>query len=277
MVDDQILVMDSVTKLEAEDAGKVLVAASHGGVYAAYLAATGRARGVILNDAGGGLQDAGFGGLEWADAFGMPAATVDCMSAKIGDGKDMMVSGYISHTNLAAAKAGVAVGLGCGAAAARMLAAEMWRGEVPNLPESRFVISEGVDGPKVLGCDSASLIRDEDRGQIVVCASHGGLLANNPGYILKAPVLGVVLNDAGIGKEGAGVARIHAAASMGIAAGAVLAASARIGDARSTWETGIISVLNELALACGCTVGMSTKEFVGALIHAQKTKRMTVS
>ena len=61
MQDDRILVMDSVTKIEAEDFGKVLIAASHGGVYAGYLAALGHGRGVILNDAGGGL-DGGKGG-----------------------------------------------------------------------------------------------------------------------------------------------------------------------------------------------------------------------
>jgi len=142
MAEDRILVMDSVTKLASEDAGKVLVAASHGGVYAAYLAAKGKARGVILNDAGGGLESAGFGGLDWADAIGMPAATVDCMSARIGDGKDMMSTGHISFINKAAAKAGVSVGIGCGAAAARMLTADMWSGELPELPESRFVISQ---------------------------------------------------------------------------------------------------------------------------------------
>jgi hypothetical protein len=272
MAEDRILVMDSVTKLASEDAGKVLVAASHGGVYAAYLAAKGKARGVILNDAGGGLESAGFGGLDWADAIGMPAATVDCMSARIGDGKDMMSTGYISFINKAAAKAGVSVGLGCGAAAARMLTADMWSSELPELPESRFVISQKTDEPMVIGCDSASLIKDEDAGQIVVCASHGGLLANNPGYILKAPVLGIVLNDAGIGKEKAGVARIYAASSMGVAAGAVMAKSARIGDARSSWDTGIISVVNDLASAFGCTVGMTTKKFVATIIHAQRNK-----
>ena len=42
------------------------MAASHGGVYAAYLAAVSKVRGVILNDAGLGLDRAGIGGLDLA-------------------------------------------------------------------------------------------------------------------------------------------------------------------------------------------------------------------
>lgn len=267
MVDDRILVMDSVTKLAPEDAGKVLVAASHGGVYAGYLAAKGKARGVILNDAGGGLENAGYASLAWADAFGMPAAVVDCMSARIGDGADMIAAGRISHANASATRAGVAVGMAAAKAAEAMAAAAMWAGEAPDLPESRFMIADGP-GPKVIGCDSASLIREEDAGDIVICASHGGLLAGAPGYVLKARLLAVVLNDAGIGKDKAGVARIAAADDMGVAAVAVSAASARIGDARSTWETGIVSTVNQLAAGMGAEIGMTTAAFVEAARRA---------
>lgn len=271
MANQRILVMDSVTKLDAKDHGKVLVAASHGGVYAGYLAAKGHARGVILNDAGGGLDGAGYGALEWADAFGMPAAVVDCRSARIGDGQDTMRRGVISRVNAAALRAGVTVGVPAAAAAARLSTIPLWQGAPPELPESRFVIMATADAPTVIGCDSASLIRDEDAGQIVVCGSHGGLLANAPGYIVKAPLLGVVLNDAGIGKDNAGVARVYAAEDMGIAAAAVAAASARIGDARSTWETGVLSAVNALAARVGAVPGMTVQAFVAALI-AQVTR-----
>lgn len=265
MTDDRILVMDSVTKLAPADAGKVLVAASHGGVYAGYLAAKGHARGVILNDAGGGRENAGYASLAWADAFGMPAAVVDCMSARIGDGQDMISEGRISHANIAAISAGVAAGMTAAAAASALVAAPMWAGDALDLPESRFEIAaRDRNGRTVIGCDSASLIQEADAGQIVVCASHGGLLAALPTYVLKAKLHAVVLNDAGIGKDRAGVARIAAADDMGVAAVAVSAASARIGDARSTWETGIISTMNRLAAAMGAEVGMTTEAFVAA-------------
>ena len=41
----------------------MVVAASHGGVYAGYCAALGRVRAVILNDAGVGRERAGIGSL----------------------------------------------------------------------------------------------------------------------------------------------------------------------------------------------------------------------
>ncbi len=267
-LDERILVMDSVTKLAPQDRGKVLVAASHGGVYAGYLAAKGHARGVILNDAGGGLEGAGYGALAWADGFGMPAAVVGCMMARIGDGQDMIRNGVISRANVTATAAGVVAGMTARAGAERMLDAPMWTGEAPELPESRFIIREGGDGPAVIGCDSASLITPEDAGQIVVCASHGGLLANAPGYILKAPLLGAVLSDAGMGKENAGVARVHAAEAMNIAAVAVSVASARIGDARSIWETGVVSTVNRLAAKVGAKPGMTAQAFVEALLKS---------
>jgi hypothetical protein len=266
MLDARILVMDSVTKVEAEDFGKVLIAASHGGVYAGYLAAAGHARGVILNDAGGGLDGAGYGALDWADGFGMPVAVVDCMSARIGDGQDMAANGVISRANNAAVNAGCQPGMAASEAAALMLATEMWSGDAPSLPESRFEISEIPGKRRVFGCDSASLIKEgEDAGQIIVCGSHGGLFAGNSAYILKAPLYGVILNDAGLGKEDAGVQRVHAAVKMGIAAAAVASTSARIGDARSIWDTGIISVLNAFAEEKGGRVGMTSKEYVAAL------------
>ncbi len=55
----KILVLDSATKLGARHRGQVLVAGSHCDVYAAYVAAAGGVRGVILNDAGVGKDGAG--------------------------------------------------------------------------------------------------------------------------------------------------------------------------------------------------------------------------
>ncbi|MDD9918170.1 MAG: hypothetical protein OXT01_26255, partial [Rhodospirillaceae bacterium] len=74
--DIQIHVLDSITKLTDSHRGQVIVAASHGAEYAAYLAAKGGARAVILNDAGVGKDDAGISGLPYLDALGMAAATV---------------------------------------------------------------------------------------------------------------------------------------------------------------------------------------------------------
>ena len=84
-----MLVVDSITKLGPDARGEVAIAASHGGVYPAYLAAAAGLRGVVLHDAGIGLDEAGVGCLAYLDALGIPAATVAHTSARIGDGADL--------------------------------------------------------------------------------------------------------------------------------------------------------------------------------------------
>ncbi|MBC8240929.1 MAG: hypothetical protein H8E30_10700, partial [Alphaproteobacteria bacterium] len=122
-MDIQIVTAASVTKLGPEHVGQVLVCGSHGGVYAGYLAAKAGVRAVILNDAGGGLEDAGFSSLVYLDALGRPGATVSHDSARIGDGDDMAARGVISHINQTAAALGCAVGQSAGACAEAMRAA----------------------------------------------------------------------------------------------------------------------------------------------------------
>ena len=65
----------------------------------------------------------------------------------------------------------------------------------------------------------------------------------------------------GIGKDEAGVSRLPALAARGIAAATVSAASARIGDARSTYEDGIVSRVNTRAAALGLREGLSARDF----------------
>src|SRR5258706_15796406 len=87
---DRVRIADSVPRLGPEHAGTVLVGASHGGIYAANLAARAGLRAVILNDAGIGKDEAGIAGLAYLDRYGMAAATVSHDSAPIGDGADML-------------------------------------------------------------------------------------------------------------------------------------------------------------------------------------------
>src|ERR1700736_1731021 len=92
----RIIVADSITRVgEGEATGAVVVNASHGGVYAAYLAAKLGAAAAIFNDAGVGRERAGVGGLDYLQQLGIPAATVGHMTARIGDGADMLARGVI--------------------------------------------------------------------------------------------------------------------------------------------------------------------------------------
>ena len=94
-----IVLVDSVNYLNSAAQGKVAIASSHGGIYAAYKAAASGARAVILNDAGVGREDAGIASLDYCERIGMAAAVVSHNSARIGDVADMLRRGVISHAN----------------------------------------------------------------------------------------------------------------------------------------------------------------------------------
>src|SRR5882757_10120231 len=108
-----IVIADSITRVGPEAACAVVVNASHGGVYAAYVAAKLQAVAAIFNDAGVGRDRAGIGGLDYLDEFGIAAATVGHDTARIGDGADMLACGVISHANRPAAALGVSPGQAC--------------------------------------------------------------------------------------------------------------------------------------------------------------------
>ncbi|WP_435116201.1 hypothetical protein [Halolamina sp. C58] len=262
MVLTDIRVVDSVTQLAADAAPSVVVAASHGGAYAGYLAARAGVRGVILNDAGVGKEAAGVATLPAFDEHGTPAATVHHDSARIGDGADTVRSGQLSRVNDAAAALGCAVGDSTLDAAERMRDADPAPSPEPRSP-GRFELDDG--DPAVWGMDSLSLIRPEDDGRIAITASHGARLAGERESYIAGDVAGAVFNDAGGGKEGAGRSRLPFLDERGIPAATVAHDSARIGDARSTWTDGVVSAVNDAAAARGGSVGMDCRAFVAAL------------
>ncbi len=263
---DSLLVTDSITRLDAPE-GRVIVAASHGAIYAAYLAAKAGARAVILNDASVGRDQAGISGLDYLAGFGLPAATIAHDSARIGDGADMLARGRISHANQPARALGVAPGQSCRDAAERLRAATPRAVTVPTLDETRSLVDAGP--PQVWAIDSASLLKPEDKDAIVITGSHGALLGGKPESALKYDVRAALFSDAGVGIDRAGITRLPALAARGIPAATVSAASARIGDAKSLYHDGVISHVNTVAAAAGATPGMPTKAFV-ALFQGAK-------
>jgi len=261
-----IVIADSITRVGPEAAGAVVVNASHGGVYAAYLAAKLHAAAAIFNDAGVGRDRAGIGGLDYLEEFGIAAATVGHDTARIGDGADMMARGVVSHANRLAASLGVSPGQSCHEAAATLQQARPAHRAPPEALEAAFLLIP--EAPQVWALDSASLVLPEHKNAIVVTGSHGGLLGGRPETALKYDVLGALYNDAGIGKDEAGISRLPALDARGIAAATVLAASARIGDARSTYEDGVVSRVNARAASLGLRAGISAREFVAVLRRA---------
>jgi hypothetical protein len=255
-----VLVADSITRVGPNAAGAVVVNGSHGGIYAAYVAAKLRVAAAVFNDAGVGRDEAGIAGLDYLAGLGIPAATVGHGTARIGDGSDMMARGVITHANAPAIALGCQSGTPCREVAAAMQRASPSTREPPPALEAAFLLIP--EQPAVWALDSASLVGAEHAGAIVVTGSHGGLLGGSPDTALKADALAALFNDAGIGIGQAGVTRLPALDSRGIAAGTVAASSARIGDARSTYEDGILTRVNQRAAVLDIAPGMTAREFV---------------
>ena len=117
-------------------------------------------------------------------------------------------------------------------------------------------------GAPLLLADSITEIVHSGTGCVVVSGSHGGASAAR--YALQARPLLAVFNDAGIGKDEAGVASLPALQAAGIAACAVSHLSACIGDARSTLQHGVISRCNGLALDLGARPGLRLHDWLSS-------------
>jgi hypothetical protein len=97
--------------------------------------------------------------------------------------------------------------------------------------------------------DSITELQPADAGCIALSGSHGGL--SSARYALAVRPLLSVFNDAGIGLDDAGIAGLALLQSHGLAACAVSHRSARIGQAASTLNDGVVSRANDEAKALG--------------------------
>ena len=108
--------------------------------------------------------------------------------------------------------------------------------------------------------DSITELNVNDKGCIAVSGSHGGL--SSARYALAAQPLLSVFNDAGVGKASAGIAGLATMQEQGLAACAVSHTSACIGQASSTYGSGVVSFSNNAALALGVVVGTKLSDLL---------------
>ncbi len=263
--DARIFVGDSVTYFSDLLPDDVIVCGSHGGETAALFGAAAGAKGLILHDAGIGKEKAGISGLATVEPYGVAAATVGYESARIGSGRDSWQAGVISYANRRARHAGVRPGMAA-ADAARVLAA--WtappRRERPASPKDRPPMPIAEGSVRAVALDSASMVDESDVGAIVVTGSHGGATG---GRAVRAAVAAAFFNDAGVGKDGAGVSRLPLLDMDAIPGGTADCRTARIGDGWDTYASGVLSHVNATARGLGLQVGMSVLEAVGILAN----------
>jgi isochorismate pyruvate lyase len=112
----------------------------------------------------------------------------------------------------------------------------------------------------------------EIEGQVIVSGSHGGTAA--AGYILDHPQKPklVFFNDAGGGKDGAGMAGLELLQNVLVAACTYSHLSARIGQAQDGLDNGVISRCNGAAVQMGLTPGTRVQRVIDSLF---KNSRLT--
>ncbi len=263
----EIFTVSASSQVNAGHRGHVIVSGSYGGEYNAYHAGKWGLRGVVLNDAGVTRDNAGINGLPYLDTIGLAAATADCMTCHIADGKHMLAHGTISHVNRAAERLGCRVGESVRAVAERMRAAPVAEGELSAIAGGKRYLIRDVPGePRVICLDAAPMLTPDDAGSIAITGSHAALFRGKPDGIISVDLVAVFFSDAGVGMDGAGITRLADLDTRGMPAGAAAAASASIGNARSIYETGILSHVNEAAAKRGTRTGMAVKDFVEMLL-----------
>jgi hypothetical protein len=108
-------------------------------------------------------------------------------------------------------------------------------------------------GARIVLVDTITAVDESDADSYVVAASHGG--TSSAEFALAVPLRAVIFNDAGVGKDNAGIAALDVLQARGVACAAVAHTSARIGDVEDMWEHGVIAHVNDAARRIGLTPG----------------------
>lgn len=265
----RILSADSMTYFgEGVGADDVLV----GGSYAARMTIAWAmrlgAKAVVAHAAGVGKDGAGVSGLSLADERHVPALACETMSARLASGQSVY-AGEVGHANQAARELGVEIGQPVAEAADRLLHARAGQKIIveESLDDSIYELetSPGGNIRASWGIPVLRAIREPRPDDVFIQASHCGLTLVAP--VVRLRLRGVIANDAGRGKDDSGVASFPHLARAGVAAAAVGAMSARIGDVQSAWADGVISCMNAAAEARGVREGMRTREAAVAMLR----------
>ena len=104
--------------------------------------------------------------------------------------------------------------------------------------------------------DSIALVQPVHAGTVIVSGSHGGLSASHFVTAMHDKPFAVAYNDAGGGKDDAGRVALRELQAVGVLAILYAHTSARIGEAQDGLDNGVVSGLNDLALAQGLQLGM---------------------
>jgi len=266
-----VILLDSLGDIYPDNSSPILVCASHcgdNGTFARKLKKCG-VKAVFLNNAGIGKNQAGISGLPFYDSEGILACAVDHFSAEIGVAADTWESGIISYTNSLAEEAGIRVGDSVQNAVVKILPVIH---QLTSIQHTTVVESSNVNknhqklfqieivGKIITVADSITFLAEDNKGDILVCGSHGGVSAGH--YAMKHQLKAVFFNDAGIGKNNAGIKCLDSLSEAGILACTVDCMSAEIFNGQDMLENGIITVCNQLAKSKNIKEKITVKEAI---------------
>jgi hypothetical protein len=121
----------------------------------------------------------------------------------------------------------------------------------------------------VILLDSIALIDKQALGCTVVSGSHGGASAAK--FVLDIGIQPKIVfyNDAGGGKDDAGIVALLLLAGIQVPCATYAHTSARIGDAADGYANGIVTHANALAAAMGVRVGDRVRDVIATWHSAQ--------
>lgn len=266
----RVLVADSMSYYDSRvTADDVLVCGSFAGAHIVeQLGLCWGPRGMIAHACGVGKDDAGISGLAVCQEQGVPMAAVETMSARISNGRSVYEAGVVGHVNEAAQVLGIEAGMSAKQASYLMLDAARGKPiDFPHTDTEVHVLHEESVG-RILAVWNPLLLLEEGRHtEDVICIGlHSGKVMAE--WSSAAEPRGVIANDGGFGKDRSGVAGLASLGAAGVAAASVAAMSARIGDCVSTYEDGVITALNDVALRRGVREGMPARDAALIMLRA---------
>jgi phosphoglycerate dehydrogenase-like enzyme len=120
------------------------------------------------------------------------------------------------------------------------------------------VVRAGASPVRIFTASSSATAPVECSGHVLVSGSYGG--EYNAWHAARRHLRGVVLNDAGVGKDGAGVSGLPYLDGIGLPAATADAMTCHIADGEHMLAHGTISHVNRAAAALGCAPGQSVRE-----------------
>lgn len=273
VIDSPSMVAEAAVRIDPPN--DVLVHAAYAAVAPTVTLLNRGFRGVIAVDAGIGRNDGGIGGLAFADTLSVPAASISVYSAEMCVGRSAWEDGVISRVNATAAALGVQPGQGTAEAAALMLRAD--RGMARHIAnpqgDTDFLLMAGDDGG-IYGCWSMGLPRG-DRARDVFCVGTP-VDTTMTVHMYNHRILprGVIGSDGGFGRAQMAIAGVRILDDMGIACAGVSHLTAELGDARSIYHDGVVSVTNTRAAGLGIRVGMVVRDAAARMLGAAPTRSL---